>query len=110
LVPSLLFLGAFVALLDGALRDRVGRDLRTRWPALAGTAVMILAVAVSFDMTEAARTKPYWGEALRTAADKCIRNEEDLAGITTSPSPFGLVVSCSQVEQFASPSARAQSR
>lgn len=106
LVPSILFLSAFVALLDGAFRDRVGRDLRSRWPALAGTAVMLIAVAVSFDMTYSARSKPYWSEALRSAADKCITKHEDLAGIPTSPAPFGLVISCYQVEQFASPAVR----
>jgi hypothetical protein len=106
LVPSILFLSAFVALLDGAFRDRLTRDLRSRWPALAGTALMILAVAVSFDMTYSARSKPYWSEALRHSANKCITKHEEFAGIETSPAPFGLVVSCYQVEQFASPGVR----
>jgi hypothetical protein len=110
LVPSLLFLGAFVALLDGAFRDRDGRDLRWRWPALAGATLMLVAVAVSFDMTSATRARPYWGEALRQAADKCIVKHEDLAGIETAPPPFGLVISCYQVEQFASPAIRGQAR
>lgn len=106
LVPSILFLSAFVVLLDGAFRDRLGRGLRSRWPALAGTALMLIAVAVSFDMTYSARSKPYWSEALRSAADKCITKHEEFAGIETSPPPFGLVVSCYQVEQFASPGIR----
>jgi hypothetical protein len=106
LVPSMLFLGAFVALLDGAFRDRVGRGLRSNWPALAGTALMLVAVAVSFDMTSSARSKPYWSEALRASADKCITKHEEFAGIETAPAPFGLVVSCYQVEEFASPAVR----
>jgi hypothetical protein len=106
LVPSILFLSAFVALLDGAFRDRVGRGWRSNWPALAGTALMLIAVGVSFDMTYSARSKPYWGEALRHSANKCITKHEEFAGIETSPAPFGLVVSCYQVEQFASPRVR----
>jgi hypothetical protein len=110
LVPSMLFLGAFVVLLDGAFRDRVGRAWRARWPLLAGTALMLVAVAVSFDMSDPARGKPYWSEALRAAADKCITEHEEFAGIETDPAPFGLVVSCDQVEGFASASIRAAAR
>ena len=111
----MLFLGALVVTLDGApggrpAMGRVPRRLRSTWPALAGTALMLLAVVVSFDQTTTARARPYWGEALRAAADKCISRHEGLAGITTAPKPFGLVVSCSQVEQFASPSVRAGDR
>ncbi len=115
LVPSMLFLGALVVTLDGALRgraavDRIPRRLRSTWPALAGTALMLLAVAGSFDQTSSARARPYWGEALRAAANRCISKQEPFAGITTAPPPFGLVVSCYQVEQFASPSVRAGDR
>jgi hypothetical protein len=106
LVPSMLFLSAFVALLDGAFRDRLGRPLRANWPALSGAALMLIVVAVSFDQTSSARTKPYWSEALRASADKCMTKHEEFAGIETSPPPFGLVVSCYQVEQFASPAVR----
>ncbi len=106
LVPSMLFLSAFVVLLDGAFRDRVARGPRSNWPAIAGAALMLVAVAVSFDMTSSARSMPYWSEALRSAADKCITKHEEFAGIETSPPPFGVVVSCYQVEQFASPGIR----
>jgi hypothetical protein len=107
LVPSMLFLSAFVVLLDGAFRDRLTKPLRANWPALAGTTLMLVAIAVSFDMTFSERSKPYWSEALRTAANKCIVKKEPFAGIATDPAPFGLVVSCHQVEQFASPGVRA---
>jgi hypothetical protein len=106
LVPSMLFLSAFVVLLDGAFRNRLGRGLRANWPALAGAALMLIVIAVSFEQTSSARTKPYWSEALRSSADKCITKHEEFAGIETSPPPFGLVVSCYQVEQFASPAVR----
>jgi hypothetical protein len=110
LVPSLVFLSAFVVILDGAFRDRLGRGPRVAWPALAGAVFLLVAVGVSFDQTNGVRSRPYWGEALRDAADKCITKHEDLAGIPTSPRPFGLVVSCWQVEQFASPSVRDAAR
>ena len=67
---------------------------------------LLVAVGVSFDQTNGVRSRPYWGEALRASADKCITKHEEFAGIPTSPAPFGLVVSCFQVEQFASPSVR----
>lgn len=110
LVPASLFLGAFVVILDGAIRDRVGRGLRSAWPALAGAVLVLVAVGVSFDQTSSLRARPYWGEALRASADKCITKHEEFAGIPTSPAPFGLVVSCWQVEQFASPSVRGAGR
>jgi hypothetical protein len=110
LVPSLLFLSAFVVILDGAFRDRLGRGLRIAWPALAGAIFLLVAVGASFDQTNGVRSRPYWGEALRASADKCITKHEEFAGIPTSPPPFGLVVSCWQVEQFASPSVRGAGR
>jgi len=110
LAPSLLFLGAFVVVLDGAFRDRIGRGARAAWPALAGMIFMLVAVGFAFDQADPLRARPYWGEALRAAADKCITKHEDLAGIPASPEPFGLVVSCWQVEQFASASVRAGAR
>jgi hypothetical protein len=110
LVPSLVFLSAFVVILDGAFRDRLGRGPRVAWPALVGAIFLLISVGFAFDQTDPVRSEPYWGDALQAAADKCITKHEDLAGIPTSPRPFGLVVSCYQVEQFASPSVRDAAR
>ncbi|HVX34491.1 MAG TPA: hypothetical protein VHA80_15250 [Solirubrobacterales bacterium] len=110
LVPASLFLAAFVVLLDGVIRDRVGRGLRSSWPAVAGTLLILIGVGVAFNQTDPIRSKPYWSEALRAAADKCITNEEEAAGIAAAPVPFGIVITCPQVDQFASPSVRDTNR
>jgi hypothetical protein len=53
------------------------------------------------------RGAPYWEDALEQAADKCIANDEELAGIPAAPPPFGLQIPCDQVASFATrPSVR----
>jgi len=100
LVPALLLISAGVVLVDGALRHRAPSKL----PRLAAAtlAVIVLAVATSYDMRGPQfRGRPYWEDALRQAATQCRAEGAELAGIATSPPPFGVQVPCSQVSSFA---------
>jgi hypothetical protein len=112
LVPALVFLSALIVTLDGALRDRARKvvGLRPQWLVAGAVGLMLLAVVVSFDMSSADRGKPYWHEALRTAANKCIVKEEEGAGIATDPLPFGVYTSCGEIESWASAAVRDRPR
>jgi hypothetical protein len=110
LVPATIFLSALVVTVDGAFRDRGAEEGGARlapswraWPIAASVALILIAVAVSFDMEHGARGGPRWHEGLRTAADKCIAKEEEVAGIPTTPEPWGVVVPCTEVESWAAP-------
>lgn len=107
LVPALLLLSAIVVTVDGATRERRG-NLNLSWAVPATVVVILVAVVVSFDVSNPeGRGRPYWEDALRTAADKCIANEEELAGIATAPPSFGIQVPCPQVASFAELPAKA---
>ncbi|HEY1854976.1 MAG TPA: hypothetical protein VGG40_10345 [Solirubrobacterales bacterium] len=112
LVPAMIFLSALVVTLDGVLRGRLEPLLRRRssWVVGAAVALMVLAVAVSFDMRNPAREQPYWEDAIEAAANKCVANGEELAAITTVPPPFGVQLPCTEVESFATPALRNGSR
>lgn len=100
MVPALLLLSALVVVLDGAIR-RQGRAWRW-WLAVPAVGVMLLAVAVSFDMSSSdGRGGPHWDDALRAAANKCVSQGEELAGIATAPEPFGVQVLCTEVASYA---------
>jgi hypothetical protein len=112
MVPALIFLSAFVVTLDGAVRGRI-RSIRWDWRNwLVGGMVglIFLSVVVSFDMSNPARGKPYWHEALKTAADHCISKGEESVGVATAPAPFGVFVRCPEIESFASAALRARAR
>jgi hypothetical protein len=101
LVPTLLLISAAVVLVDGSIRGRRARR-GFSWPAAATVAVLLLAVVTSFDMRDsAARGAPYWDDAVRHAARKCVANDEELAGIATSPAPFGVQVPCGEIASLA---------
>jgi hypothetical protein len=98
-VPALLLISAIVVLVDGALRRRARTAFS--WPVAAASAVIVLAVVTSFDMRGGGfRESPYWEDALRRAADECQATGE-VAGIPTSPEPFGVQISCEEIESFA---------
>lgn len=100
LVPALLLISAGVVLVDGAARRRSWG--RFPWPVAAALAAIALAVATSYDMRGGGfRERPYWEDALRQAATKCQATGEELAGIPTSPEPFGVQVPCEEIESFA---------
>jgi hypothetical protein len=100
LVPALLAVSAGVVLVDSSVRRRG----RTAGPSLAigvTVAVLLLSVATSFDMRGPARTTSFWKASLRSAANKCVAEKEGLAGIATSPPPFGVQIPCDRVASFA---------
>jgi hypothetical protein len=109
-VPAVIFLSALVVTLDGVVRDRragaeggarvLGRDWQV-WAVGGAVALMLLSVAVSFDMAPGARGGPRWHEGLRMAADKCVSKAEPSAGIPTTPEPWGVVIPCTEVESWA---------
>jgi len=103
LVPALLLVSAAVVFVDGALRRRPDAD-RFSWPVAATVAVIALAVVTSYDMRASEyRGRPYWDDALREAATKCIGEGAEIAGIPTSPAPFGVQIPCEQVASLADP-------
>jgi hypothetical protein len=107
LVPALLLISAAVVLVDGAVRRRRPERGGFSWAVAATVAVLLLAIVTSFDMRDsAARGAPYWDEALRRAADKCLAKDEELAGIATAPAPFGVQIPCGDVASFASAGGR----
>jgi hypothetical protein len=112
MVPALIFLSAFVVTLDGVVRHRTRSFLHDwrNWLVAGMVGLMLLAVVVSFDMTNPARSKPYWHEALTTAADQCVSKGEEGVGIATSPAPFGVYVKCSEIESFAAAGIREGAR
>ncbi len=101
MVPALLLISAGVVLVDGAIRHRRDDRRRFSWAAAATVGVLLLAIVTSYDMRTPYRGVPYWDDALRHAAVKCIANEEELAGIATSPAPFGVQIPCGEVASFA---------
>jgi hypothetical protein len=117
LVPAMIFLSALVVTVDGAFRAR-GAEGGARpaprwraWPIAAVVGLILLAVAVSFDMSHGARGGPRWHEGLRVAADKCVGKAEPLAAIPTTPEPWGIqFIPCGEVESFASAALREQPR
>ena len=100
MVPALLLLSTCVVFVDGAVRERAAGVRRL---AVAGTvAVLLLAVATSFDMSNGReRGAVRWADALRVAAGRCLARHEEVAGIATSPRPFGVQIPCEQVASFA---------
>jgi hypothetical protein len=102
LVPALLMVSALVVLVDASLRKRREDPGRLSWAVAATVAVLAVGLVTSFDMGETAyRGAPYWEDALEQAADKCLANGEELAGIPTAPVPFGVQIPCDQVASFA---------
>jgi hypothetical protein len=100
LVPALLLISAAVVLVDGALRRRTRTGFA--WPVVAALAVIGLAIVTSYDMRGGGfREAPYWDDALQQAAAKCQATGDELAGIPTSPAPFGVQVPCEEIESFA---------
>jgi hypothetical protein len=109
LVPAVIFLSALVVTVDGAFRERGAEEGGARpapswraWPIAASVGLILLAVAVSFDMEHGARGGPRWHEGLRTAAERCLTEPELGAGIPTTPEPWGIVLPCTEVESWAS--------
>jgi hypothetical protein len=109
-VPAVIFLSALVVTVDGAFRDRTAEEggarrapAWRRWPIVGTVALILLAVAVSFDMEHGARGGPRWHEGLRIAANKCVRKAEPLAAIPTTPEPWGIqFIPCGELESWAS--------
>jgi hypothetical protein len=100
LVPALLLVSAGVVLADATVGRRQGsRGLP--WVVGATSAILLLAIVTSFDMRDPARSEPHWKDALRSAARTCVSEHRELAGIATSPSPFGVQIPCEEIASFA---------
>lgn len=101
LVPALLLVSAGVVFVDGALRGRPS-ERRLGWPVAAALALIALAIVTSYDMRSAEfRGRPYWDDALRAAATRCVSRGEETAGVPTAPPPFGVQIPCRQVASLA---------
>jgi hypothetical protein len=108
LVPALLLVSAGVVFVDEALRRRPATARGFSWPVAAALALIVVAVVTSFDMRSSEfRGRPYWDDALREAATKCVAEGEETAGIATAPEPFGVQVPCRQVSSYAAAGTRA---
>jgi hypothetical protein len=102
LVPALLLVSALVVLVDASLRRRRDEPNRLSWPVAATVAVLAIGLVTSFYMGDTAyRGAPYWEDALKSAAMKCVEEGEELAGIATAPPPFGVQIPCGQIASFA---------
>jgi len=102
LVPALLLVSAVVVTVDAWLRRRGDDPRRFSWAVAATVAVLGVGLVISFNMGDTAyRGAPYWEDALESAATKCIAEDEEVAGIATSPAPFGLQIPCADVASFA---------
>lgn len=111
LVPALLLVSAAVVFVDDALRRQVSSPARSRPLVAVTVGVIALAIATSYYMGEPQyRGRPYWNDALREAATKCVSEGQELAGIPTAPAPFGVQVPCAQVSSFAEPVRRQEER
>jgi hypothetical protein len=97
LVPALLLVSALLVLLDAALRRHNPRARPLSWAVGATVALMAVAIIVSFDASDPVRQVPHWEDSLEVAAAKCASAEEALAGIATSPEPFGVQIPCEQL-------------
>jgi hypothetical protein len=101
MVPALIFLSVVVVFVDSAVRDW-GSSLKAYLAAAATVALIALAIATSYNLSEPSmRGRPYWDEALRDAATKCVSEREGTAGIPISPEPWGVQVPCEQVASYA---------
>ena len=106
LVPALLLVSAGVVFVDGAMRRRPSPG-RFGWPVAATLVLIGLAILTSYDMREPMyRGQPYWDDALRAAATKCVAKGEETAGVPTAPAPFGVQIPCRQVASLAGPASR----
>jgi hypothetical protein len=113
LVPAVFVVSAVVVAIAGALRGGWGRRLSpgaARGVVAATVAALVIVVAISFDMSYSADGVPAWRDALRQAADKCVANGYEVAGIPTEPVPYGVVTPCTEVESFASAALRERHR
>jgi hypothetical protein len=100
IVPALLLVSIALALIDQVLRRPRDEWLPRLGPWLAGVTIVVLLVglAVSFDVQESAvRGTPHWREALEGAARQC-EEQPEVSEVTvpTSPPPYGLYVPCAE--------------
>ncbi|HEX5610222.1 MAG TPA: hypothetical protein VFX45_09035 [Solirubrobacterales bacterium] len=97
IVPVLLLLSAALVLVDRRPRP-ARRSGRLPWAVAITTAVLALAVASSFDVSEpAVRGTPAWSDALDSAARTCAAENPEVIAVPTSPPGFGLTLSCESV-------------
>lgn len=100
IVPVLLLISVALALLDGRLREGRGRPLA----ALATAAVLLVALATSFDVgVGAGRGGPQWNDSLAEAAAHCRAGHLSEATVFTAPAGWGMPISCDRLESATGP-------
>jgi hypothetical protein len=106
IVPSLLLISVVLVLVDQRARAPGGR-VRAAGPAVAATAVLLVALVTSFPLGESvARGTPSWDDGLRAAAAACQREGLAEAAVETSPPGFGVLLPCDRLQSlFAAPAA-----
>jgi hypothetical protein len=97
IVPALLLLSAAMVAIDRLPLRRLRGG--TTWAALAVVAVLFAGLVAAFDVRNpAGRGEPPWDEALTAAAATCRAENLPETTIPISPPPFGLVLSCAEIE------------
>lgn len=95
-VPTLLLISAALVLVDSIRPARRGR------PALAGaaaTAVLLVAIVTSFDVSYGgARAMPPWDESLREGAAACRSRDISEVQVFISPEGWSMTVPCERLE------------
>ncbi len=94
IVPALLLVSAALALIDWSPRRPGSRP----WVAGGGAALLLVGLAISFDVREpAGRGEPPWGETLEAAAPTCLSEGLTEIRVDTSPPGFGVTVPCDEL-------------
>jgi hypothetical protein len=98
IVPALLLVSAALVLLESAQRKRSLRPRWLPWPSMAAVTVLAAAIVVSFWARDLqTRGTPPWDAALDQAARVCEAEGVPDTAVPTSPTPFGIQLSCEEV-------------
>lgn len=94
MVPTLLLIGAALALIDSRYRSSRGRLLAT----IATIAVLLVPLVTSFDVSgDLGRGGTPWDESLSTSAARCEAQSLAEVPVATSPEGWALTVPCDRL-------------
>ena len=107
IVPALLLVSVALVLIDRSSAKWRGPS-GLPWVGMAATSLLLLGLAGSFDVSNAAgRGAPPWDDALKSAAATCAAKDLSETTVPTSPPGFGVVIPCDHLSSFSgAPSAR----